>query len=201
MGILSRLLRRSPKDLYWDRFINGPVNDPNNELATAFRSAPGGVVFPTKSELPEPSRLGSDLAQLTQFLGAASFGVTTTDPSDLRPVDDTTDPAGLAASYPLTLVCTVHAEHDPETALGVGGQQPRRESADVAFSLAAYIRELGYEARVCPVDSAKVAIDAGLGSRRADGRFVSKEHGPHVFVGDAVLTDLPVALGRPTESA
>jgi hypothetical protein len=77
----------------------------------------------------------------------------------------------------------VAAEADPDKAPGVGGQQPRRISALVNHAVASYIRELGYNATVCPIDVGQVEDAAGL--RRA----------PKTFVGDGVLTDLPVAKG------
>ena len=191
MGLLGKLLRRSPKDPYWDRFINAPLADPANEMSFALRSAPPGKVFPVKSEVPEPTRMAQDLAQLADFLGASVLGVAALDPGDLRPsVSADTEhgdgPSAVAESYPFVIVCAVPAEYDPSKAQGIGGQHARRESASVSFSIAAYIRELGYQAIVHPVDSARVAAKAGLGDR-----------GTKVFVGDAVLTDLPVALGRP----
>ena len=67
----------------------------------------------------------------------------------------------------------------------MAGRHVLHESASVNFSIAAYIRELGYRATVQPVDSAAAAKAAGL------------QPGRDEYVGDAVLTDLPLPLGRP----
>ncbi len=187
MSILTRLFRSRKPDPYWDRFIEGPLDDPDNDLTTSIRGAPTGAVFPVKSEVPEPPRMAKDLGQLAQFLGATLLGVARTDPSDLRGDDDRST-GEIAERYPYAVVCGVRAEYDPNVAMGIGGQRARHESASVNFSLAAYIRELGYEATVYQVDSGSVSASAGLGPSSAK-----------LFVGDAILTDLPLALGLATE--
>ena len=187
MGLLSWLPGRS-RDPYWDAFVNRPLADPANSITGAIRRAPEGRIFPVRSELPEPDRLLRDLDQLVGFLGGSAIGVTRTDTAFLLPDDDaesSPDPAELAEDHPFTVVCVVHAEHHPGRAKGMAGQHVLHESASVNFSLAAYIRELGYRATVHPVDSAAAARAAGL------------EPGRNEYVGDAVLTDLPLPLGRP----
>ncbi len=183
MGLLRWPLRRS-RDPYWDAFVNRPLADPANSITEAIRRAPEGRTFPVRSELPGPARLVDDLGQLTAFLGASALGVARTDTAFLLP-DDDTDPARLAGDHPFTVVVAVHAEHHPDRAKGMAGQHVLHESASVNFSLAAYIRELGYRATVRPVDSAAAANAAGLAPGRDE------------YVGDAVLTDLPLVVGRP----
>jgi hypothetical protein len=185
MTLLDRLLRRTPKDPYWDRFINGALSDPRNEPSEAYRTAPAGNVFPVRSEIPEPARMAQDLAVFASFLGATSTGVAATDAAHLRPLAESDGPGALAEGLPFALVSVVAAEADPDKSPGVGGQQARRISAMVNHSVASYIRELGYQALVCPVDVGAIAPAAGLAQR-------SK-----TFIGDAVLTDIPVALGVP----
>ena len=183
MGLLRWPLRR-PRDPYWDAFVNRPLADPANAITGAIRNAPEGRVFPVRSDLPDPARLLQDLDQLVRFLGGSAIGVARTDAAFLRSGDDA-DPAELAEDHPLTVVIAVHAEHHPGHANGMAGHHVLHESASVNFSLAAYIRELGYRGTVRPVDSAAAAKAAGL----APGR--------HEYVGDAVLTDIPLPLGRP----
>ena len=189
MSILSRLLRREPKDPYWDRFINRPLNDPSNEPSLAYRSAPAGNVFPVPSEIPDPSRMAHDLAQFASFVGATTMGVAATDPAYLRPLLNATNESdgfgALAEGLPYALVSVVAAPANPDKSPGLGGQHARRVSAMVNHSVASYIRELGYQAVVCPVDADAIGPAAGLPRR------------PKTFIGDAVLTDVPVALGVP----
>ncbi|MDE2837706.1 MAG: hypothetical protein OXL97_09425 [Chloroflexota bacterium] len=187
MGLLRWPLRRS-RDPYWDAFVNRPLADPANVITEAIRHAPEGRIFPARSELPEPARLLNDLDQLVAFLGGSAIGVARTETAFLRPGDDSgasPDPAELAEDLPFTVVIAVHAEHHPDKAKGMAGQHVLHESASVNFSIAAYIRELGYRATVRPVDSAAAAKAAGL------------EPGRGEYVGDAVLTDLPLPTGRP----
>ena len=187
MGLLRWPLRRS-RDPYWDAFVNRPLADPANSITEAIRRAPEGRIFPVRSDLPEPARLVNDLGQLTAFLGASALGVARTETVFLRPGDDadaSPDPAGLVEDHPFTVVVAVHAEHHPDRAKGMAGQHVLHESASVNFSLAAYIRELGYRATVRPVDSKAAARAAGLAPGRGE------------YVGDAVLTDLPLVVGRP----
>ena len=199
MGIFSRLTRRSPKDPYWEGFINRPVSDPAKTLTRAIRNAPEGRIFPVRSEVPEPTRMARDLAEFARFLGASSMGVAAMDAAYLRPSesDEKQDaPEDLVAAHPLVVMCPVHAEYDPDIHQGMGGQFAIQESVSVNFSLSAYIRELGYRATIRPVDSLAVAVAAGLGTRSEGEHLVTKEHGSHVYVGDGVLTDLPLALGK-----
>ena len=187
MGLLSWLPGRS-RDPYWDAFVNRPLADPANSITEAIRQAPEGRIFPVRSELPEPDRLLQDLDQLVGFLGGSAIGVAWTETAFLLTSDAAEagpDPAELVADHPLTVVCAVHAEHHPDKAKGMAGQHVLHESASVNCSIAAYIRELGYRATVRPVDSAAAAKAAGLEPGRGD------------YVGDAVLTDLPLPLGRP----
>jgi hypothetical protein len=179
MQFLNKLLRQSPKDPYWDRFINGKPNDPLNETSEAYRTADAGNVYPVKTEIPEPPRMAHDLAELAVFLGAAALAVAPTNAAALLPFDGKSDGTG---DLPFTLMIAVPADADPEKSPGIGGQHARRVSAMVNHGVASYIRELGYQAIVCPVGADPTAA-AGLARPLKS------------FVGDAVLTDLPVSLG------
>ena len=184
MQFLDKLLRRSPRDPYWDRFINGLPSDPRNETSDAYRMAPGGNVYPVKTEIPEPTRMAHDLAELAVFMGAISFAIALTDTALLLPFDGQSEIIeGSSINWPFTITIAVAAEADPLTSFGIGGQHSRRISAMVNHSVASYIRELGYQAMVCPVNVDPTVAAAGL------------VRTPKSFVGDAVLTDLPVALG------
>ena len=200
MGIFTRLFARRSKDPYWEGFIHKPVSGDGKDLTATIRSAPEGASFPVKSDVPEPARMSGDLAELARFLGADAMGVAALEPLHLvaeEPSVPTDDPEDLAAAHPFVVMCTVHTEYDPASAKGIGGQHALHESVSVNFSISAYIRELGYRATVRPVDAVAVAVAAGLGTRSRDGRLITKEHGARVYVGDGVLTDLPLALGCP----
>jgi hypothetical protein len=175
------------KDPYWDAFINRPVNDPRNLVQEALRSA-GGAVNPTRSDLHSPAITADHLKQLAAFLGAELVGV-------VRLKDAASSDLAESESYPLAIVCAVRTDHDPRTALGVGGQVAVRNGRYVTFTLAAYIREMGYRAtNQLPADEQRLAAAAGLGTLNADGRLVPAKRSPRVHVADEVVfTDLPLA--------
>ena len=143
--------------------------DPKNDITGFIRTSPPGNPFPVRSEIPEPPRMAADLHDLATFLGASAIGVVATSAASLTPADDGDTPLALdelTASYPFLIMCTVPAEYDPTASPGIGGQHAAQVSAKVNFSVAAYIRELGYLAIVHPVDSVKAAVEAGIGTPR-----------------------------------
>jgi hypothetical protein len=183
MAILDKLLRRAPKDPYWEFFINGEPGDARNETSQAYRTAEAGDVFPVKTEIPEPSRMAHDLAEFAVFMGGATFAVAASDGAVVQPFDGQ---SVAVDELPFTLLIAVPAEADPATSPGIGGQHARRVSAMVNHSVASYIRELGFQASVCPVSVDVVATASRL------------ERPAKTYVGDAILTDIPVALGPQT---
>ena len=188
-----------PKDPYWDTFINRPVSDPRNLTQEALRSA-GGAVNPTRSDLHSPAITSDHLKQLARFLGAELVGCVR-----LKGTPFTLSPGGRgegegrdgadSVSYPFAIVCAVRTDHDPRAALGVGGQLAVRNGRFVTFTLAAYIREMGYRAtNQLPADEQRLAAAAGFGTLDAQGRLVTPGRSPRVHVADEVIyTDLPLA--------
>jgi len=170
----------APDDPYWDMFINRPVHDQRNLVQEALRS-PGGAVNPTKVELHTPEITADHLKQLAKFLGAELVGIVR--------LKDAEGPD----SHPFVVVVAVPADHDPRTALGVGGQTPVRNGRFLTFTLASYIREMGYRAtNQIPADQHRLAAAAGLGSLDREGRLAPP--GRRVHVADEVIhTDLPLA--------
>jgi hypothetical protein len=191
-----------PKDPYWDVFVNRPVHDQRNLMQEALRSA-GGAVNPTRADLHSPEITSDHLKQLARFLGAELVGVVrlTAAPVPFSPGDrgqgegsEDRDPAA-ADRYPFAIVCAVRSDYDPRTALGVGGQVAVRNGRFVTFTLAAYIREMGYRAtNQLPADEQRLAAAAGLGTLNREGRLVPPGGRPRVHVANEVIfTDLPLA--------
>jgi len=98
-------------------------------------------------------------------------------------------------AYPFVIVCGVRTDYDPRTAKGVGGQVAVRNGRFVTFTLASYIRELGYRAtNQLPADEQQMAAAAGFGTLDAEGRLMAPKSGPRLHVADEVIhTDLPLA--------
>jgi reductive dehalogenase len=75
------------------------------------------------------------------------------------------------------------------------------QMAEVAGSLAKYIRALGYEAIPCGNDTTQsipLAIDAGLGELGRNGLLISPEYGPRQRICK-VLTNLPLIPDKPID--
>jgi len=176
-----------PKDPYWETFVNRPVVDSRNLTQEALRS-PGGAVNPTRADLHSPEITTDHLKQLARFLGAEQVGVVRLNGTE-APAEDGSD------AYPFVVVCAVRTDYDPRRALGVGGQVAVRNGRFVTFTLAAYIRELGYRAtNQLPADEQRMAAAAGFGTLDAEGRLVAPSSGPRLHVADEVIhTDLPLA--------
>jgi hypothetical protein len=175
-----------PKDPYWETFVNRPVADMQNLPQEALRS-PGGAVNPTRMDLHTPEITSDHLKQLATFLGAERVGVARL--SSPQPAADAD-----AAPFPFAVVCAVRSDYDPRTSPGVGGQVAVRNGRFVTFSLASYIRELGFRAtNQLPADEQRLAAAAGLGTLGADGRLVPAGKARVHVADEVIFTDLPLA--------
>lgn len=164
-------------DPYWEFFIQQQPADARNLLPAALRGAKGGGVYSTKAEVHSPDVLAGHVKELASFLGAEATIVVRLPPD---------------SGYPLGIVCAQSAEHDLNTAKGIGGQAPALDSVFVTFNLSAWIRELGYQSTILDLDGAALWAQAGRGRLDADGLLSVPGLGPYVFVGSVVGTDLPL---------
>lgn len=170
---------RAPKnDPYWDAFINRPPADPNNVIPFAFRGLKEGDPNPARTAVHSPNVMSGHIKELGQFYGADGVGI-----------------VGLTSEPGFAIVSVLKADYDPRTAHGVGGQTPLLKGLFETFTLAAYIRELGYSARRVTVEDnrgERLAASAGLGSLDPDGRLVHPRLGRGVHVAEVIVTDLPL---------
>ena len=172
-----------PNDPYWDFFINTPPADLANTVTEMIRSAPAGNIFPTKTELHTPEITSSHLKGMAEYFGAELVGVVKLTPR----ADD-------VEAYPFAVICAVHADYDPQTSPGIGGQVPVQNGLFITFVLSSWIRELGYRASAAPDPEAEnLAAKAGLGTLNAAGRLVTPKFGANVHVANVIRTDLPLA--------
>ena len=89
-----------------------------------------------------------------------------------------TNNANNPDAYPFAILWGVRAEYDPRVSPGIGGQVPVQNGLFLTFVLCAWIRELGFRASVAPdMDAEKLAVQAGLGTRNAEGRLVTPQFG------------------------
>jgi hypothetical protein len=194
-GLLRRLFPE--KDPYWDRFVNKPLADSKNLIVDLITSSPGGGVFAVKTEVHDPAAMTGHMLQLAKFWGADAAGVAMTDAGCLAGSefegDRSPDELGrFAADHPYAIVCAVRRTFDAESQ-GMGGRLVEQKLAVANFNLRSYIREIGYAAEfVTPSSTSNTAISAGLGTLSSDGRFVAREGGGELVLGQVVVTNLPM---------
>jgi hypothetical protein len=177
-GTLKRWWERvRTRDPYWDGFLHRPPADPRNVMTPAILPGPGGNVFLNQTEIHDPAAMSGHVKELAKFLGADATGIAA-EPAD--------------AGYPFAISCLVAAVEEVREPTGIGGQFALQKCATVNFNLAAYIRELGYEAAVVQEDAHTRAAAAGLGTLDAGGRLVSRAYGRRVAIAGAILTNLPL---------
>jgi len=174
------------------------------DLITA---SPGGGVFAVKMDVHDPAAMSGHMIGLAKFWGAGSAGVTATDSAwlqnsqdgddtsvgeDALPSQGPVDRLTAAQQYPWAIVCGVPRTFDA-AAGGMGGRHAEQKLAVLNFNLRSYIREIGYNAIfVTPVSSAELATIAGLGALTQDGRFLARDGGNELVLGQVVITDLPL---------
>ena len=181
-------------DPYWDFFINTPPADLANTVIEMIRKAPDGSVFPTKAELHTPEITSSHVKGMAEYFGAELVGIAKLDNVFPLPVAEKKGEGDENQNYPFAIICAVHADYDPRTSPGIGGQVPVQNGLFITFVLSAWIRELGYQAKTAPdPDADKLAAAAGLGTLNSDGRLVTPKFGTDVHIANVIRTDLPLA--------
>lgn len=190
-------------DPYWDFFINTPAADLANTVTEMIRNAPEGNIFPAKTELHTPEITASHVKGMAQYFGAELVGIAKLPRNENlypRPpggeVKREGDNSGSVnnEAYPYAIICAVHADYDPRTSPGIGGQVPVQNGLFITFVLSAWIRELGFRASAAPdPDAEKLAAAAGLGTLNSQGRLVTPKFGTKVHIANVIRTDLPLA--------
>jgi hypothetical protein len=198
--------RERDNDPYWDAFINTPPADPNNVIPHAFSQVHDGETNPVRTEVHSPNVLSSHIKELGRFYGADLIGIVGLPPGSISRkgvplgVDRVSDSVLSPEEFPsgvqcFAIVTVLKADYDTRTSKGIGGQTPALKGLFATFTLAAYIRELGYRAtRVFGEDQRgeRLAAAAGLGQLNADGRLVTPRSGRLVYVAELIVTDLPL---------
>jgi hypothetical protein len=185
MAALRQLWDRlRTKDPYWDAFLHRPPADPRNVITEAIVPGPSGSVFPTQTEVHDTAAMAGHLREFAKFVGADATGVSAVHAS-----------GGETPAFPFAVSCLVGAVEEPKDTTGIGGQLAVQKCAVVNFNLAAYIRELGYEAEVHEEGAHAYAAAAGLGRLDPDGRLVSQQFGRRLGISGVILTNLPLAPG------
>jgi hypothetical protein len=187
------------RDPYWDRFVNKPLADPRNLIVDLITTSSGGGVSAAKMDVHDPAAMSGHMLQLAEFWGADSAGVAATDaawflasePADSEQ-NDHAEITAFVAEHRCAIVCGIRRVFEA-AAQGMGGRLAEQKLAVANFNLRSYIREIGYAAEFAtPLSVVDPAIAAGLGRLGGGGRFLAREGGAELVLGQVVVTNLPM---------
>lgn len=163
-------------------------------------------VAPIKAELGAPADESRDIKRLARFFGADLCGITHIDPRwhyTHRPDTAQMKPVPNALPDGMTHVIVMGHEMDkglvdtyPSALAGAATGREYSHEAAIVMQLAAYIRNLGYQAIASMNDTALVvpyAIKAGLGEYGRNQMVLTPQFGPRVRFSK-IFTDMPLAV-------
>jgi ferredoxin len=168
-------------------------------------------INPDRMPVDDPEEMTQRIKAVAKFFGANLVGITRVDPAWLYSnyFERASGKSGaVAVDEPYAIVIAVEMGWDeinkspgyPASAAAALGYS---RMAEVAASLARYIRALGYPALPSGNDTAlniPLAIDAGLGEHGRNGLLLTPEFGPRqrlckVFTSLPLLPDQPIDFG------
>lgn len=161
-------------------------------------------VAPIKAELGAPVDESREIKRLARFFGADLCGITHIDPRwhyTHRPDTAQMKPVPNALPDGMTHVIVMGHEMDkglvdtyPSALAGAATGREYSHEAAIVMQLAAYIRNLGYQAIASMNDTALVvpyAIKAGLGEYGRNQMVLTPQFGPRVRFSK-IFTDMPL---------
>ena len=163
-------------------------------------------VAPIKADLGAPSDESKDIKWLARFFGADLCGITHIDPRwhyTHRPDTKAMTPVPNVLPDGLSHVIVMGHEMDknlvdtyPSALAGAATGREYSHEAAIVMQLAAYIRNLGFQAVASMNDTALVipyAIKAGLGEYGRNQMVLTPEFGPRVRFSK-IFTDMPLEV-------
>ncbi|WP_281954739.1 4Fe-4S double cluster binding domain-containing protein [Pseudophaeobacter arcticus] len=166
-------------------------------------------VAPAPVTIDNPTRMSAEVKRISKFFGADLCGITDLDERWLyRSRVDTRDFSEAPHNLPEGLNSVIVLGHEMEADLvatypsALAGAATGREyshEASVVMQLAAYIRNLGYEAVPSMNDTGLVipyAIKAGLGEYARNQMVITPEFGPRLRFSK-IFTNLPLTHDTP----
>lgn len=166
-------------------------------------------VAPQQAPVEDPGEMAREIKQVARFFGADLCGVTDLDERWLYTARvDVRDASEAPHDLPEGLNTVIVLGHEMDRELvetypsALGGAATGREyshEAAIVMQLAAYIRNLGYEAVASMNDTALVipyAVKAGLGEYARNQMVITPEFGPRLRFSK-IFTNLPLALDAP----
>lgn len=166
-------------------------------------------VAPEQVAIDDPAKMSHEIKRIARFFGAPICGITALDPRwqyatrvDTRDMSAAPNelPPGITGvivlGHPMdeTLVATY-----PSALAGAATGRAYSHEASTVMQIAAYIRNLGYEATASMNDTGLVipyAIQAGLGEYARNQMVITPEFGPRLRFSK-IYTNLPLAFDTP----
>ncbi|MGC1506576.1 MAG: reductive dehalogenase domain-containing protein [Sulfitobacter sp.] len=162
-------------------------------------------VAPMQQEVDDPAAMSTEIKRIAKFFGADLCGITDMDERWLYASRvDTRDMSEAPNDLPEGMTSVIVMGHEMEEELvatypsALAGAATGREyshEAAVVMQMAAYIRNLGYEATASMNDTGLVipyAIKAGLGEYARNQLVITPEFGPRLRFSK-IFTNLPLS--------
>ncbi len=166
-------------------------------------------VAPVQQEIEDPKAMSAEIKRIATFFGADLCGITDMDDRWLYASRvDTRDMSEAPNDLPPGMTSVIVMGHQMDEALvatypsALAGAATGREyshEAAIVMQLAAYIRNLGYEATASMNDTGLVipyAIKSGLGEYARNQMVITPEFGPRLRFSK-IFTNLPLAQDTP----
>lgn len=166
-------------------------------------------VAPVRQEVSDPAAMTAEIKRIAGFFGAPLCGVTALDSRWLYETRvDTRDFSEAPNDLPEGMTSVIVMGHPmaedlvatyPSALAGAATGRAYSHEAATVMQLAAYIRNLGYEAVASMNDTGLVipyAVQAGLGEYARNQMVITPEYGPRLRFSK-IFTDLPLAHDRP----
>lgn len=162
-------------------------------------------VAPMQQTVDDPAKMSAEIKRIAQFFGADLCGITDMDDRWLYTTRvDTRDMSEAPNDLPQGMTSVIVMGHQmaqdlvatyPSALAGAATGREYSHEAAVVMQLAAYIRNLGYEATASMNDTGLVipyAIKAGLGEYARNQMVITPEFGPRLRFSK-IFTNLPLA--------
>ena len=170
-------------------------------------------VAPMQQAVEDPTRMAEEIKRIANFFGADLCGITDMDDRwlyasrvDTRDFSET--PNDLPEGMTSVIVMGHQMEEDlvatyPSALAGAATGREYSHEAAIVMQMAAYIRNLGYEATASMNDTGLVipyAVKAGLGEYARNQMVITPEYGPRlrfskIFTNLPLTHDLPQQMG------
>ncbi len=166
-------------------------------------------VAPDQISVDDPEKMSAEIKRFAKFFGADLCAITTRDDrwlysSRVDTRDMSATPNDLPAGITHVIVLGHQMEEDlvatyPSALAGAATGREYSHEAAIVMQLAAYIRNLGYEAVASMNDTGLVipyALKAGLGEYARNQMVITPEYGPRLRFSK-IFTSLPLAADPP----